>query len=637
VSADLRTYHHVTSGGPPWCEGVNAVLGVKHFWDDLTGDVPPRTRYYGMVDDGGGFMRGCAAGILAWVASGPTGTGTWGWDTDGSYGDWYGGHELGHAWGQRHTGWCSDVNPFSGYPYPGARISPAFDGITAIYGFDAGTLAVVDPAWTDLMSYCGQYWISDYNYRNLIDAIEINLLDRISGRARTGAAPTRLAQLLVTGGIDRRSGRIELQPLFVIPDAPLRDAPAAGDHAVVLRSGRGAELGRQPFAVAELDEGPPHPDDPDPQPLQVGYFSALVPYIEGTARVDIEGPGGVLHSVRAGLNEPTVALLSPNGGERLDGETIPLTWTASDADGDPLTFNVQYSADDGATWELVSQNLTGDRATIDAHNIRAGAAARIRIWVSDGIHTSSDTSDGPFTVPNAGPTVRIVAPADGVTVAAGQTLALVARAYDVDTGTLDGERLEWRSDRDGLLGHGRKLALAALSVGRHAVTLRADDGAGAVASDRVEVIVVSDLSELEEGCAGDCSGDGAVTVDELVTGVGVALGSRALAACPAFDADGSGSVTVAELVAAVNAALGGCAVGSPPRPTPTASPAPPPTAPPGDCCTAHAGGGCETASCQQCVCGQLPECCATQWDALCVSVAQGCFPDCDCPIIIGPP
>ena len=30
----------------------------------------------------------------------PTGSGAGGWDTDGSYGDWYGGHELAHSFGR---------------------------------------------------------------------------------------------------------------------------------------------------------------------------------------------------------------------------------------------------------------------------------------------------------------------------------------------------------------------------------------------------------------------------------------------------------------------------------------------------------------------------------------------------------
>jgi hypothetical protein len=61
-------------------------------------------------------------------------------------------------------------------------------------------------------------------------------------------------------------------------------------------------------------------------------------------------------------------------------------------------------------------------------------------------------------------------------------------------------------------------------------------------------------------CAGDCSNDGTVTVDELVTGVNIALGNQSIRACIAFDPGGDDLVTVDELVKAVNNALGGCGV-----------------------------------------------------------------------------
>ena len=59
-------------------------------------------------------------------------------------------------------------------------------------------------------------------------------------------------------------------------------------------------------------------------------------------------------------------------------------------------------------------------------------------------------------------------------------------------------------------------------------------------------------------CTGDCDGSGSVTVDEIVTGVNIALGNRQVSECPAFDSSNDGSVTVDEVLQAVNAALDGC-------------------------------------------------------------------------------
>ena len=59
-------------------------------------------------------------------------------------------------------------------------------------------------------------------------------------------------------------------------------------------------------------------------------------------------------------------------------------------------------------------------------------------------------------------------------------------------------------------------------------------------------------------CVGDCNQSRTVTVDELVTGVDIALGIATLDQCSAFDCNGNQEVTVDCLVKAVNAALNGC-------------------------------------------------------------------------------
>jgi hypothetical protein len=57
-----------------------------------------------------------------------------------------------------------------------------------------------------------------------------------------------------------------------------------------------------------------------------------------------------------------------------------------------------------------------------------------------------------------------------------------------------------------------------------------------------------------------------VTIDELLLGVDISLGSRELASCPAIDRDGDGVVRIAELLGGVNAGLLGCpAAGVAPR------------------------------------------------------------------------
>src|SRR5262245_29691455 len=59
-------------------------------------------------------------------------------------------------------------------------------------------------------------------------------------------------------------------------------------------------------------------------------------------------------------------------------------------------------------------------------------------------------------------------------------------------------------------------------------------------------------------CAGDCNFDGEVTVDELIVGVNIALGSTGVDQCYAIDLNGDREVTIDEIVRAVNVTLIGC-------------------------------------------------------------------------------
>jgi hypothetical protein len=59
-------------------------------------------------------------------------------------------------------------------------------------------------------------------------------------------------------------------------------------------------------------------------------------------------------------------------------------------------------------------------------------------------------------------------------------------------------------------------------------------------------------------CPGDCNRDRVVSIDELVRGVGIALGGPGIEGCDSLDRNGDGTVSVDELVVAVGHALVGC-------------------------------------------------------------------------------
>src|SRR5262245_14184426 len=74
----------------------------------------------------------------------------------------------------------------------------------------------------------------------------------------------------------------------------------------------------------------------------------------------------------------------------------------------------------------------------------------------------------------------------------------------------------------------------------------------------VGIAMLSCLAGLAAAqCVGDCDGNGAVAINELIVGVAIALGNQQSSACPVFQ-NAQGEVSIAQLIQGVNNALGGC-------------------------------------------------------------------------------
>ncbi|WP_226575473.1 hypothetical protein [Acuticoccus sediminis] len=152
----------------------------------------PRTHYYGLVDFEGGssFMRGAAiydemTEVFGPVACGPCGVPSfWVWDTDPTFADWYGCHELSHTFQRRHPGFPPANQPpdplEKTWPYPGGFIT---DNSVAEQrkhhvGFDVGDpdlglpmAALPGSVWHDVMTYADRQWMSAYTFNAILDQL----------------------------------------------------------------------------------------------------------------------------------------------------------------------------------------------------------------------------------------------------------------------------------------------------------------------------------------------------------------------------------------------------------------------------------------------------------------------------------
>jgi hypothetical protein len=149
---------------------------------EVSSGVDPRTHYYGLVDDNGGrnFMRGKAFAVPGTphpdtVASGPAGVPNgFAGDTDPSYADWYGAHELGHTFGRFHPGFPPGSQDASDPTFPyanGCLSSPdnKYVGVdTGDHELNLPAAALPGLKYHDVMTYADNQWLSAYTYQAIL-------------------------------------------------------------------------------------------------------------------------------------------------------------------------------------------------------------------------------------------------------------------------------------------------------------------------------------------------------------------------------------------------------------------------------------------------------------------------------------
>lgn len=391
-------------------------------------------------------------------------------------------HEMAHILGRFHVN-CNgrEKNVDNGYPYAMGLISPTTTGPTAYFGLNPLMNRVFPPTAGDLLGYCRPYWVSDYTYEAMR---RWTTAQRDSDRATLVAAGE--PALLVSGRAGPQPSLGRLDPLLAVSAPAAEPMPTPGPYSIRFLNAAGAALAAYPFA-------PQTPSDGD-----VMSFALILPRPPGLARVELLRDGVVLDARVASANAPTVQITSPNGGESWNGSKATINWTAADADGDALTYTVQYRRAGNKPWQTLAVGLTSTSLSIDLSLMPGSTTARVRVLATDGLLTGEDTSNGVFTVAAKSPAVFITSPAEGDVVVFGQRILLSGDAVDAEDGPLVSDALWWESDVDGFLGGGGTLDLPAsgLTPGAHTLTLYGQDSAATVGQASVTVTIAAEAPHL---------------------------------------------------------------------------------------------------------------------------------------------
>jgi hypothetical protein len=224
----------------------------------------------------------------------------------------------------------------------------------------------------------------------------------------TGLPQPRVVEgerLSVSGTVNRHENTGNLVYVATLgTDAPL-DLSFATGYWLVQRDAAGTELERHGvfpiFATSDHSGGVVEEEE--------GFFAATILRQEGVVSIDLLHDETVLDSYSAGGTAPTVSISSPNGGSFDSGE-LPVTWTASDADGDEIEIAIDYSPDGGTTWLPIASSSGSGTVNLRVAELPGSSDARIRVTASDGFQEASTISE-PFQVADQPPLPFIGSPA----------------------------------------------------------------------------------------------------------------------------------------------------------------------------------------------------------------------------------
>jgi hypothetical protein len=479
-------------------------LWLHLWWLNLfTNDPVDDMKYYGLVCHELNPCQNLADPLSCKISGMGAGDQAWGIRSADTLKGSLMAHELGHTYlGINHVyelSGCDTMGPwFNWYP----NLWGLLDG----YGWDGKRLYYpeYDPDYClwddgeyhrchhDLMTYCPHLWMSAWTYNWLYHAIRTGEKPQAAAssppEAWASSGGEAQQEYLVASGIIPPGQPVQMHKLhrLMLP-VGTDDGRGSGDYSLVLQDSGGATLFERRFATQHTYHDADAP-----------LFAQVLPYHPDTARVLLRLGVTTLASIPVSPSAPQVTVTFPNGGEMLQGQQT-IVWTASDGDGDDLSYDVLFSSDGGSSWTAIALGLDQPSLVWDTDSEPGGQQGLIRVLVSDGVNTGQDDSDAIFALPRKPPQAAISRPADQEAFFQQDMIIFAGQGYDNEDGTLDGDALTWSSDLEGILGSGRDLALDGLMPGNHTITLTAIDGDGH--SDTVSITI-------HVGAGADSDGDG---------------------------------------------------------------------------------------------------------------------------------
>lgn len=414
-------------------------------------------------------------------------------------------HEVGHGAGLGH-GPCGTSSGDASYPaYEPYETTINKMSSIGEYGLNINTGAILSPANNDdYMSYCNQNWISLYHHAKLINVARFNpqtvginhwrpplYIDpwlwpweiRKPGPVEVDSWNQRfkMAQPLISIiGIMGEEGKVNVQSVMHILALPeienTRETPFIAkvlnaDQKVISQGplmrfiSHGCRCGNKNGNCRCVDQ--------EHEARGPFVFQALLPDVdEGTMLTITHGKPDAepqqVWSRQAPSRKPNVVSF-----EVYPRDTVAYAhWEVEDVYSDSLDFSIQFSKDEGRSWNGVAVGLKEREFQIDLLSLPSGDVI-FALLAHDGFHTTKRLSTT-VTLPKQPSVVSILHPREGAVFIEGQHLRLWGAVTSYTASPIDQRKCRWIID-DHEVQIGIDGWISAPTEGEHRCTFYVED------------------------------------------------------------------------------------------------------------------------------------------------------------------
>ncbi len=398
-------------------------------------------------------------------------------------------HELSHNFGRNHISTptnCATQIPAS--PYDSFVGNLCTLGVTtnltdaaAPIGYDYRTGTLILP-WkaADLMTYATNTWITPQTWQRNIDSIpgDAAKAASIKHKVFASAQPSDGPVFFVQGLLNSASDSGILFPLIKGGpgdfDASKIDDSISASQALAADSPyRLHLLNAANELVVDMAAVPTGYTDGPSEHRQLSQFVPLDPTV---VRLQLLSKGRVLAERAASPHAPALILAAPVVDSV--NQMLSLGWSASDADSETLFFTVQFTDDDGVTWQTLAIHEPASGVAVSTKFLGEGDKCRMRVLASDGFLSTMEMTST-FAMPKQAPLITLAGLRDGQKLPYGTNLLVRGFAYDAEEGSLDASSIHWLlSGPESRAGVGNAFGMLNLAPGDYVLDVSCADSDG---------------------------------------------------------------------------------------------------------------------------------------------------------------